>query len=524
MSTRKTTLFYGLLVGFSGLAVGLVLAARLDLTPTSAAQTFSPPAVNSAPVTGTLDAQTFRNVARDESPMVVNIRTETPQQGQSLEDFFGGGGGGQSPEDLFRRFFGEPPGGRPEPGDPGAEPRQRRPPTAVARGTGFIISPEGLILTNNHVVAGASRIEVALYGEEADQAYEATVVGRDELTDTALIQLVEKPAGPLPVAKFGDSDQMAAGDWVIAIGNPFNFTHTVTVGVISATERAFPLVDSRPTDMLQTDAAINPGNSGGPLLNIRGEVVGMNTMIISNGQAEGNIGIGFAVPSNTIRSLLPQLHTGKVTRGRIGVVITAVPRENYEDLGLTSRAGALVQRVAPGGAADAGGVLPGDVIVEFNGRPVPSSDDLPTIVTTTKPGTSVEVKVMRGGREETLNLTVEELDLAAEQGRQTRVERPEAAQQAGESFGIVLTDLTPQRARQLQVPADVEGALVTDVEPNGPAAGALRPGDVILSVNRTPVTSAAETGNQLQQIESGRLAQLLLWRGDTEVFVVVRKE
>lgn len=521
MSMRKTTLFYGLLIGISGLAVGMVLASRLDLAPTSAAQDFTPPAVNSAPVTGTLDAQTFRNVAREQSPMVVNIRTETTRQGQNLEDFFGGGG--QTPDDLFRRFFGEPPGGSPDSGE--LDPRQRRPPMAIARGTGFIISPDGLIITNNHVVAGANRIEVALYGEEVDQAYEAKVVGRDELTDTALIQLVEKPDGQLPVAKFGDSDQMAAGDWVMAIGNPFNFTHTVTVGVISATERAFPLVDSRPTDMLQTDAAINPGNSGGPLLNIRGEVIGMNTMIISNGQAEGNIGIGFAMPINTIRDLLPQLLTGKVVRGRIGVVITSIPRDGYQDLGLTSRAGALVQRVVPGGAADSGGVRPGDVIVEFNGRPIPNSDDLPSIVTATQPGTSVAVKVIRDGREETLNLTVEELDLAAEQGRQARgQQRPESAEQAGESFGIVLTDLTPQRARQLRLPTGVEGALITDVDPNGPAAGALRPGDVILSVNRTPVTSAAEAGSQLQQVEPGRLAQILLWRGDTEVFVVVRKE
>jgi serine protease Do len=180
--------------------------------------------------------------------------------------------------------------------------------------------------------------------------------------------------------------------------------------------------------------------------------------------------------------------------------------------------------VVPGGAADSGGVRPGDVIVEFNGRPVPNSDDLPRIVTATKPGTSVDVKVVRGGREETLNVTVEELDLAAEQGRQASRQRPESVEQAGESFGIVLTDLTPQRARQLRLPTGVEGALITDVDPNGPAAGALRPGDVILSVNRTPVTSAAEAGSQLQQVEPGRLAQILLWRGDTEVFVVVRKE
>jgi serine protease Do len=511
MSTRKTTLFYALLIAVSSLAVGMVIASRLDLTPPSSAQNFSAPPMNSAPVTGPIEAQTFRNVAEAQSPMVVNIRTETTRRLQTLEDFFGG----QGPDDLFRRFFGEPPDGR-EQQAPRRRPREQ---TTVAAGTGFIISQEGLILTNNHVVDGANLIEVSLYGEDDDQVYEAKVIGRDPLTDSALIQMTEKPKEPLPVAKFGDSSQMAAGDWVIAIGNPFGFRHTVTVGVISATERAFPITDGRSSEMLQTDAAINPGNSGGPLLNLRGEVVGMNTAIISNGRAEGNIGIGFAVPINTIRDLLPQLHTGRVIRGRIGVSITAVPRDGYEDLGLKSRAGALVASVTSGGAA-------GDVIIEYNGRPVPNSSELPKMVTATRPGTSVAVKVVRAGKERTLNITVEELDLEAEQNRLSR-NRPgggEPAERGGDSFGIALGNLSPARARQLQLPSGTTGALVTDVDPNGPSAGVLRPGDVILEVNREPVSSADEAGRLLQRVESGRLAQLLLWRGDSEVFVTVRKE
>src|SRR5205814_4529447 len=197
--------------------------------------------------------------------------------------------------------------------------------------------------------------------------YPAKLIGKDELTDSALIQLTQKPNHPLPEAKFGDSSQMAAGDWVIAIGNPFNFSHTVTVGVISATDRSYQVTNGRFGEMLQTDAAINPGNSGGPLLNIRGEVVGMNTAIISNGRTEGNIGIGFAVPINTVRDLLPQLREGKVIRGRIGVTALAVPREGYEDFGLKSRTGAVVGSVLSGGAAQKGGVEPGDVITEYNG-------------------------------------------------------------------------------------------------------------------------------------------------------------
>ena len=372
---------------------------------------------------------------------------------------------------------------------------------------------------------GATKIEVSLYGEDADQLYQAKLIGRDELTDSALIQLTEKPNHTLPEAKFGDSSQMAAGDWVMAIGNPFGLRHTVSVGVISATERPFPVTDGRSNEMLQTDAAINPGNSGGPLLNIRGEVIGMNTAIIANGRAEGNIGIGFAVPINAVRDLLPQLHTGKVTRGRIGVQIAPVPRDAFQDFGLKSRAGAVVSSVAPGGAADKAGIQPGDVIIEFNGRPVPNSNNLVNMVTATKPGTSVPVKVVREGRDRTLNVTVDELDLQAERGRQGRSSEPaEPAEQGSESFGLTLGNLTPQRSRQLQLPSGQTGALVTEVDPSGPSAGALRPGDIITAVNRQPVTNATEAGRALRQVQAGRIAQILVWRDGTQVFVTVRKE
>jgi serine protease Do len=513
MVIRKTTLFYALLIAVSSLAVGMVIASRLDLVPASSAQPFNAPQMNSAPVTGSLDAQTFRVVAKTQSPMVVNIRTETTLRAQDLSDFFGGG----SQEDLFRRFFGEPPSGQ----------GSRRPPreqTTVAAGTGFIISNDGLILTNNHVVESANRIEVALFGEEQDQLYNAKVVGRDPLTDSALIQMTEKPSGPLPVAKFGDSAQMAAGDWVIAIGNPFNLKHTVTVGVISATERAFPLTDGRWAEMLQTDASINPGNSGGPLLNIRGEVIGMNTAIYSSGQVEGNIGIGFAVPINTIRDLLPQLHTGKVVRGRIGVSVAPVPRDGFEDFGLKTRSGAIVSSVIAGSAADKGGLQPGDVIIEYNGRAVPGTTDLVKMVTATKPGSSVPVRIVRDRREQTVTLIVDELDLEAEQGLQSRGgQSPSPDQQGSNSFGLTLGNLSPQVARQLQMPSGRSGALVTGVDQNGPSSGTLRQGDVILSINRQPVANAADANRELQQIAAGRLAQILVWRDGGEVFVTVTR-
>ena len=536
MSTRKTTLFYALLIAVSSLAVGMVIASRFDMAPASAAQTLQIPPVNSAPVTGPLDAQTFRNVAKAQQPMVVNIRTESKARNQDLSEFFGGGGGGGGNDDLFRRFFGQPgdpdqqdappPRGGQGGGQGGG--RNRRAPreqTTVAAGTGFIISKDGLILTNNHVIEEATKIEVSLFGEDDDQTYAAKLIGSDALTDSALIQLTEKPNHPLPEARFGDSSQMAAGDWVMAIGNPFNQGWTVTVGVVSAQSRPFT-TDGRTNEMIQTDAAINPGNSGGPLLNLRGEVIGMNTMIFTNGRAEGNIGIGFAVPSNTFRDLLPQLMQGKVIRGRIGLQMTAVPRDSYQEFGLKSRAGAVVSSVAPGGPAEKGGVKPGDVIVEYNGKPIQNTTDLQKMVSATKPGTAAALKVVRNGKEQTLHATVEELDLEAERGgRQNRnAEKQQPEEQGQDSFGLTLGNLTPQMARRLQMPSGQSGAVVTEVDDNGPSAGVLRQGDVILSVNGQAVASAADAGRELQKVASGRIARILVWRGDGEVFLTIRKE
>jgi serine protease Do len=527
MSTRKTTIFYVLLAMTASLFVGMVIASRLDMTPASAAQTVAVPAMNSAPVTGALSVDTFRTIAKTASPTVVNIRTEMRVKSQDLTEFFGGSG--SSPDDLFHRFFGNP-NQQDDDSDRGSGRRGGRPqrqPKSQASGTGFIISKDGFILTNNHVVEEATKIEVGLYGDDPDVTYQAKVIGADALTDSALIQLIEKPKDPLPEAKFGDSSQMAAGDWVVAIGNPFNYAHTVTVGVISAAKRAFPVSDGRTNDVMQTDAAINPGNSGGPLLNARGEVIGINTAIITNARSEGNIGIGFAVPINTVRDLLPQLRQGKVIRGRIGVSVTQVPREGYEDFGLKSRSGAIVATVMSGGPANKAGMEPGDVIVQFNGRPVPNNDELVKMVVATKPGTSVPVKVLRNRQEKTVNVTVEELDLNAEQNgnrpRPTRDSEP-TEEHGASGFGLTLENVTPAMARRLQLPSGQTGAVITDVDPDGPAAPLLRPGDVILSVNRKAIGSAVDAQRELQKVQSGHLAQLIVWRGGNETFVSVKKD
>ncbi len=513
MSTRKTTVFYVMLIAIASLAVGMVIASRLDLSPPSTAQVIGVPPSNSAPLGGPIDATTFRNIAKVVTPSVVNIRTESRQRAQELTDFFGGGG-----DDLLERFFGGGQGqGRQRP-----QPREQ---VSVAAGTGFVISKDGLILTNNHVVEGATKIEVSFYGDEADITYNAKIVGRDPLTDSALIELTEKPQRDLAEVKFGDSAQMQPGDWVMAIGNPFNLSHTVSVGVISATERPFPIADTRWQDVLQTDAAINPGNSGGPLLNIRGEVVGMNSAIYADARQAGNIGIGFAIPINVVRELLPQLRAGKVTRGVIGVSIGDVPADTLAEFGLRDRRGALVQSVTPSQPAAKAGMEPGDVIIEFNGKPIRKRDELVSAVVGTRPGTTVPVKVLRDKQERTLNVTVDELDLEQETGRQSRRNDITPGDEETHGFGLTLSPLTADVARRLRLPADVNGVLVSDVDPTSTAARAgISRGDVILQVNRRPVGTPQEASRALDAVPSGGTAFLLVMRNGQQTFVTVRKQ
>ncbi len=486
------------------MAIGMVITSRFNMAPASSAQTqtFSAPSMNSAPLDGPIDSGTFRNIAKNQTDMVVNIRTESKRE-TSLNDFFGGGGG----DDMFRRFFGQP--------SPDQEPREE---TVQAAGTGFVIDASGLILTNNHVVEGSTKIEIDFFGDDDGIYYEAQILGRDPLTDSALLELIESPPQELPVARFGDSSKMEPGDWVMAIGNPFGLGHTVTVGVISATGRPFYPVRGRSQEVLQTDAAINPGNSGGPLLNIRGEVVGINTAIVSDRQA--NVGIGFAIPSNVVRELLTELRGGKVTRGRIGVQIMDVEEESYQDLGLSERMGAIVSSVPQGGPADEAGMQPGDVIIRFNGESVANTRDLQSRVVVTTPGTTVPVVVLRGGEEITLNVTVEELDLNVEANPEVS-----SAEELSEGFGMTLQDVTPQIASQLRLPSGTQGAVVVDVQRGSAAeSGGVQPRDVLLSVNRVDVSTASGAVRELNSIEAGRTAFLLVQRGESRVFLQVRKE
>jgi Do/DeqQ family serine protease len=521
MSTRKTSLFYAILLVVASLAVGMVIASRLDLTPASQAQMVTMPAMNSTPLGGPIDATTFRNIAKAQTATVVNIRTESRQRTQDLTEFFGGGGGG---DDLLRRFFQQGPNSQ-------RSPRGRQAPEQLTQGagTGFVIARAGYILTNNHVVDGAVNIKVSFVGAGRNEEYAAKVVGHDAITDSALIQLTELPAEPLTEARFGDSSQMQQGDWVVAIGNPFGLGHTVTVGVISALGRTLPGsgIAGREQPMLQTDAAINPGNSGGPLLNVRGEVVGINTAIYTDQQRAANIGIGFATPINTIRDLLPQLRTGKITRGRIGVEVRPdhITKQEATAFGLPNTSGALLARVPAAGPSAKAGLERGDVIVEFNGRPVADSDSLVSMVVATKPGTTVPVTVYRDKARKTFNVTVEELDLEAEQsGRRARGGMDDPAAPTPTDFGMALEAITPENARQLDLPRGRGGAIVGDVDRGSAAFNAgVQPGDVIVEVNRQPVSNVSQITRALQNAAPGTPVFLVVWRDGQETFLTMTR-
>jgi len=434
-----------------------------------------------------VDTHLFRTIAAQQNPSVVFVTTESKVRVDVPPMF---------DDEFFRRFFGVPP---------------VRPRDQIQRGvgSGFVIDAAGDILTNNHVVAGADRIRVSLFPDGSTQ-HDARVIGRDRLTDTALVRL-EKPPATLPVAVLGDSDALQPGDWVMAIGNPFNLGHTVTVGVVSYQGRPFETSEGRFQKMIQTDASINPGNSGGPLIDTEGRVVGINTAILGAG---GNIGIGFAVPINTVKALLPQLRTGRVVRGRLGVRVSPVGDDEAEALGLTAAEGAIVRQVEQGSPAERASVRPGDVIVEYDGRPVKSPDDLVAMVSVTKPGTRVSIVLLRDGRRQSVAVAIDELQGA---------EPADTPQGGAAGFGLTLGDLTPDLADRLGVRSVARGAVIEDVEPGSAAeAAGLQVGDVILQVDRRAVRNAAEATAAIRQSRSTVMFLLVSRRG-TELFVSMRR-
>ncbi len=496
MSTRgKRRALGALVVGF---ALGVGVTAYLDLFPASFAIDFwgrGDEAEKTEPVTseqravGNLGLPDFSGLVERLRPVVVNISTTSEVNG--LENFMGPFHGPfKDFEDPFERFFGP----------------FRRGFKQRSLGSGFVIDAGGFIITNNHVIENAEKIVVKIASSEE---YEAEVVGRDSKTDIALIRI--KGANGLTEAKLGDSDLLKVGEWVMAIGNPFGLESTVTAGIVSAKGRYIGAGNY--DDFIQTDAAINPGNSGGPLINLRGEVVGINTAIFS--RSGGNIGIGFATPINLAKELLPQLKKeGKVTRGWLGVMIQQVSPEIADSLGLDRPKGALVADVLEGGPAEKAGFKKGDVIVEYDGIEITASHDLPRLVARTTPGKHVKIKVIRDERE---------LEVEVRIGKLEEEEVPVAASGQSEKLGLGVQTLTPDIAGDLGLEEDTRGVVVTSVEPGGPAdAAGLRRGDVILEVNRKPVSDVSAFRRAVKRAPKGKSLLFLVRRGENTIFVALK--
>ena len=402
-------------------------------------------------------------------------------------------GGNPALREFFEHFFGQ------------QMPQAQRETTAL--GSGFIIDKEGLILTNNHVVADAEEIKVRL---EDEKEYDATVVGTDPQTDLALIQVKPDRNFPKP-AKLGNSDALQVGATVMAAGNPFGLGHTVTSGILSAKGR---IIGAGPyDDFLQTDAAINPGNSGGPLFNMQGEVIGINTAIVARGQ-----GIGFAIPVNMAVDLMPQLKAGKVVRGWLGVMIQDVNQALAEALGLENTQGVLISDTVADAPAAQAGLQRGDVILALDGQTVKNAHDLSSMVAGIAPETTVEVTVRRDGKRKTVPVTLG----TKPNGEENATPSEDTSRQ---NWGMIVQELTPQLAQRLGFDRNETGIVVTKVQPGSPAADAgLRPGDIIKEANREDVASVQDFTAALEATDDKDSLLLLLKRGQAAFYSVLQRE
>ncbi len=497
---RKRLGIYILLAGVTGVAAGLFLSVRLGWMPSLKAVEYMTEGeklpVTAAPVQSAAffggmgsGLPSFSDLAERVGPTVVNISTTKIVKRRGPRGM--GPMGPQDPffDDFFEQFFQAPP---------------QRPQKSL--GSGFIINGDGHIITNNHVVEGADEVQVQLTDK---RKLDAKIIGRDAKTDLAIIKIT---GSNLPSAVLGDSSQLRVGDWVMAVGNPFGLDHTVTAGIVSAKSR---VIGAGPyDDFIQTDASINPGNSGGPLFNTRGEVVGVNTAIVSSGQ-----GIGFAIPINMAKELIPQLiSTGKVTRAWLGVGIQDITPELAKSFGLPDSKGALVSNVFPGSPADKGGLKSGDVIRAFNGKDIIESRELPALVAHEPVGKQATMRVLRDGKEIDLTMTLGEMEKGEKQA--------DAALSKGEGveMGLSCRDLTSEEMLAAGVTPDQRGVLVVGVEPGSAAdiGGVIR-GDVILSVNDKKVSGTAEFAAQSKKIPAGGIVKLFIKREDATIFLAFTK-
>jgi len=464
--------------------------------PSGGSTSSNPPLVSNLP--------DFTQLVDRVGPAVVNIRTteRVSRNQRGLPP-----GMDDDMAELFRRFFGVP---MPQqPGPKGGTPKRGQPQPDEEQnsgvGSGFIVSNDGYILTNAHVVDGADSIYVTLTDK---REFKAKLVGADKRTDVAVVKVEAKD---LPTVPVGDSNKLRVGEWVVAIGSPFGLENTVTAGIVSAKGR--DTGDYLP--FIQTDVAVNPGNSGGPLINMRGEVVGINSMIYS--QTGGFMGISFAIPIDEVMRVVDQLKkTGKVVRGRIGVAISEVSKEVADSLGLPRAQGALVRSIEPGSPAEKAGVQPGDIIMKFEGRPVDHATDLPRMVGETKPGSSATLQVLRKGKNQDLKITIAEADTdtpkaSKAQGGSAEAPHPNA-------LGLVVSDLTEAQKKDLKLRGGVQVELA-----EGPAGRAgLQQGDIILRVGDADIANAKQFEEVVKALDPKRLVPILVRRGDATQFVPLR--
>ncbi|GFO62580.1 DegQ family serine endoprotease [Geomonas paludis] len=424
----------------------------------------------------------FAKLAKKLKPAVVNISTSKTMAMKKRQH-----PGGDPFQEYFDKFFEAP---------------RQQPHKQQSMGSGFIISDDGYIITNNHVVKDADDIKVKL---SDGREYKGEIKGRDDKLDLALVKIDTK--AHLPVAPLGDSDKMEVGDWVMAIGNPFGLSQTVTAGIVSAQGR---VIGSGPyDDFIQTDASINPGNSGGPLFNTDGEVIGINTAIVAGGQ-----GIGFAIPINMAKEILPQLKaSGKVTRGWLGVSVQMVTQDLAKSFGMESEQGALVAEVMKDSPAEKAGVKGGDIILEYDGHVIKDMAELPRRVAATPVGKKVKLVVLRDGKQVPLQVTVEKLKDSGED---------EDAAVTGDRLGLKVADLTPERAQQMRMQGE-KGVLVTDVQPDSIAERAgIMEGDLIREVNGVRISGVKDYSKVVAAVKKGGYLKMLLRRGDTSLFVALR--
>jgi serine protease Do len=440
----------------------------------------------------------FSDLAEKQGPAVVNISTtQAARSAQGMPFPFDES---DPAFEFFKRFIPRHPGG--------GAPREFE---NRSLGSGFIISSDGYLLTNAHVVDGADSVTVRLTDK---REFKAKIVGADKRTDVALLKI---EATGLPVVTLADPAQLKVGEWVVAIGSPFGFDNSVTAGIVSAKGRSLPQENYVP--FIQTDVAINPGNSGGPLFNLRGEVVGINSQIYS--RSGGYMGVSFAIPIDVAMEIQSQLRaTGKVSRGRLGVVIQEVSKELADSLGLSKPMGAVVNSVEADGPADKAGLEAGDVILKFDGKPINASADLPRLVGSTRPGTRATLQVWRRGTLRDIPVTVGEMadeKLAGRAGRGGK-----APEQAANRLGLVVRELTPDQKRELKMSS---GLLIEEVRGSGARAD-LRPGDIVIAVISRGATTEIKTAEQfnrvLSQFDKGANVTLLIRRGEMQTFVTIK--